>query len=94
MKVRKLLKWVAVESRLFTSAAYRREKHELYLRFQDGNIYRYFDCPQQCYNDFLAAESKGRYFARNIRNQFRYEQVYRAWPAQHPEILKQSGVSG
>jgi hypothetical protein len=69
------VEWKAVESSLFTSAAYRAEARQLYLRFRDGKIYRYFDVPVQVYDAFLAAESKGRYFAGHIRNVFRYERV-------------------
>lgn len=71
------LEWVPVDSRLFTSAAYRDDVRQLYLRFRDGDIYRYFDCPAPVYREFLKAESKGRYFARHIRNRFRHELVYR-----------------
>ena len=67
--------WKAVESRLFTAAAYRPEARQLYLRFRDGNIYRYFDCTAEMYESFLAAESKGRYFSSHIRDRFRYEHV-------------------
>jgi hypothetical protein len=69
------LEWEAVESSVFTCAAYRPEARQLYLRFRDGNIYRYFDCTLEMYEAFLAAESKGRFFARHIRSWFRYEQV-------------------
>jgi len=67
--------WQAVESGLFSAAAYRPEARQLYLRFRDGNIYRYFDCTAEIYDGFLAAESKGRYFSSHIRDRFRYEQV-------------------
>ena len=67
--------WVPLESRVLTSAAYRAGARQLYLRFHDGNIYRYFDCPRTVYGELLAAESKGRYFSQHIRNRFRYEQV-------------------
>ena len=58
------LEWVPVESGLFTAAAYRQEARQLYLRFRDGDIYRYFACPVSVYRAFLSAESKGRYFAQ------------------------------
>jgi len=67
--------WKAVESGLFTAAAYKPEERQLYLRFRGGNIYRYFDCTSEMYESFLAAESKGRYFSSHIRDRFRYEQV-------------------
>jgi hypothetical protein len=77
MVVVNALKWEAVESSVFTCAAYRPEARQLYLRFHDGDIYRYFDCTLEMYEAFLAAESKGRFFARQIRNRRRYEQVRR-----------------
>ena len=75
MGVLNAVTWKAVESSLFAAAAYRPEARQLYLRFRDGNIYRYFDCTAEMYESFLAAESKGRYFSSHIRNRFRYEQV-------------------
>jgi hypothetical protein len=69
--------WMPVESGLFSSAAYRAGVRQLYLRFQDGKIYRFFDCPVTVYNEFVAAASKGRYFSQQIRNHFRYEMVRR-----------------
>lgn len=71
------LEWVPVESGLFAAAAYRASARQLYLRFCNGDIYRYFECPVSAYQDFLAAESKGRYFSQHIRNRFRDELVYR-----------------
>ncbi len=67
--------WVPVESSVFTSAAYDEAQRQLYLRFQSGEIYRYFEFPRFQWDEFLAAESKGRYFAENIRSNFRYEQI-------------------
>ena len=75
MCVVKAVEWKAVDSSVFTAAGYRADAHQLYLRFHDGDIYRYFDVPAQSYEAFLAAESKGRYFSRHIRHGFRYEQV-------------------
>lgn len=76
MSVVSAVEWVTVESGLFTAAAYRKEVRQLYLRFRDGDIYRYFDCPVPVYKAFLTAESKGRYFSQKIRNRFRHELVY------------------
>ncbi len=71
------VEWVAVDSGLFTAAAYRKEKRQLYVRFREGDIYRYLDCPLPVYEEFLTAESKGRYFSHKIRNRFRHELVHR-----------------
>jgi hypothetical protein len=84
------LEWMPVESGLFTAAAYRDDVRQLYLRFRDGDIYRYFDCPVSVYREFLKTESKGRCFGQHIRNRFRYELVYRSdGSVRVPERLEQ-----
>jgi KTSC domain len=77
MGVVSAVEWMPIESGLFASAAYRAGVQQLYLRFQDGKIYRFFDCPVTVYNEFVVAASKARYFSQQIRNQFRYEMVLR-----------------
>lgn len=77
MQVVNALEWVPVESTVFTAAAYRADARQLYLRFRDGDTYRYFDFPVSVYTDFLGAESKGRYFSARIRNRFREELVHK-----------------
>src|ERR1051325_4309686 len=77
MGVVSAVEWMPVESGLFASAAYRASVRQLYVRFHDGKIYRFFDCPSTVYTEFVAAASKGSYFSRQIRNHFRYELVRR-----------------
>jgi hypothetical protein len=72
------MEWQYFESKLLAASAYDGEKHILYLRFRSGEVYRYFDVPQWQYQEFLAADSKGRYFGRNIRGCFRYERMRRS----------------
>jgi len=43
--------------------------------FRTGDVYRYFNFPEQQYREFLEAESRGRYFLSRIRNHFRYERL-------------------
>ena len=69
--------WTAVESSALQAAAYAGHQALLYLLFRSGEVYRYFDVPQWQYQEFLAADSKGRYFGRNIRGCFRYERMRR-----------------
>src|SRR5579863_7273131 len=77
MGVVSAVEWMPVESGLFSSTAYRARERQLYLRFHDGKIYRFFDCPVTVYNEFVAAASKARYFSQQIRSHFRYEMVRR-----------------
>jgi hypothetical protein len=69
------LNWVTVVSTVFTSAAYDEATRQLYLKFHSGKVYRYFECPAHQYDEFLAAESLGKYFHTHILGQFRDEEV-------------------
>jgi len=69
------MEWQPIESKLFVSAAYNAETHILYLRFRSGDVYRYFEFPEDQFKDFIKAESCGRYFLDQIRDQFRYERL-------------------
>ena len=69
------MEWQLLDSRMFLSAAYDAESYILYLRFRNGEVYRYFDFPQDRYRDFLNAESRGRHFLTHIRDRFRYERL-------------------
>lgn len=63
---------VPVKSTLLTSVAYDSTQSILRLVFRDGAIYRYLAVPSDVYRGLLAAESKGSYFNRLIRNRFVY----------------------
>jgi hypothetical protein len=69
------MEWQPLESKMFLSTAYDAENHILYLRFQSGDVYRYFEFPEDQYQDFLNAESHGNYFLNNIRDRFKYERL-------------------
>jgi hypothetical protein len=75
MSVGSAVEWVPLESSVFTAVAYRVGAQQLYLRFHEGYVYRFFACPRSVYKELLATESKGRYFAQHIRNGFRCERV-------------------
>jgi hypothetical protein len=69
--------WQLFDSSVFTAAAYLPARRMLYLRFCSGELYRYVDCPPDLYRDFLAADSKGQYFAHHIRDRFTCEHLPR-----------------
>ena len=69
------LEWQALESKLLAAVAYVAPRRRLYLRFNSGEVYRYFTFPAEQYQEFLAAESQGRYFLSHIRNCFPYERL-------------------
>jgi KTSC domain len=80
MAVVSAVDWVCVDSGLFRAVLYRLDVQQLYLRFRDGNAYRYFDCPESVYKEFVSAESKGRYFSQHICDHYQYEMIHRKHP--------------
>ena len=62
------LDWQPVESKLLAAAAYVAARRVLYLRLQIGDVYRYFIFPAGQYQEFLDADSQGRYFLSHVRN--------------------------
>ena len=71
------LDWRPLESKLLAAAAYEAPRRILYLRFHSGDVYRYFTFTAKQYQDFLDAESQGRYFLSHIRNHFPYQRLPR-----------------
>lgn len=47
----------------------------LQVGLRTGRNYDYFDVPAGIYRELLAAESKGRYYNRHIRNDFLSKEV-------------------
>jgi hypothetical protein len=71
------LDWKPIESRLLAAAAYVGTRRRLYLRFTSGEVYRYYTFPADKYQEFLDAESQGRYFLSHIRSHFPYQKLPR-----------------
>ncbi len=70
------MRWTTLESKMLSAVAYQDSKQMLYLRFRNtGEVYRYFEFPAACYQSFLSAESRGRFFRAHIRDHFRYERM-------------------
>jgi KTSC domain len=59
-----------LDSTTLASAAYDTTTGLLELEFRSGALYRYFSVPASLYCDLLAADSKGRFFNRFIRDGF------------------------
>ena len=47
----------------------------LELEFHSGATYRYFAVPEAVFQGLIAAESKGAYFNRNLRNCFPFQRL-------------------
>lgn len=40
------------------------------VQFSNGGLYEYAGVPVSTWNEFMGAESKGKYFAQNIKGKF------------------------
>jgi KTSC domain-containing protein len=63
---------VGVSSETIASVGYDSDSSTLEIEFVSGAIYQYYGVPHTVYEELMGAESHGRYFVGNIRNDFRY----------------------
>ena len=66
---------VAVQSSLLSSVGYNPEASTLLLELRDGALYQYSEVPAEIHHNLLAAESKGNYFNRRIRDHFQHKLI-------------------
>lgn len=65
----------SVASSSIAAIGYNAEERALWVQFVSGRTYRYDDVPQATYEAFLRADSKGRFFNREIRDTYPYTPV-------------------
>ena len=64
-----------VTSSNVASVGYDQNTLTLEVEFHSGAVYQYFDVPEAVYQEFMAADSLGRYLNQNIKNSYRYAQI-------------------
>lgn len=64
-----------VVSESIAAIGYDDDAEVLEVEFATGAVYRYSGVPQDVYEDFRQAPSKGAYFNRRIRDAYPFEQV-------------------
>lgn len=60
---------IQVQSQAIKSIAWDQRLGVLSIEFSSG-IYKYYGVPQTVVDEFFLAESKGKYFNKNIKNQY------------------------
>ena len=66
---------VPVDSSNIRSIGYDFDTQILEIEFLSGGIYRYSNVPSNIHDELMAADSKGRYFAANIKEQYTTEKI-------------------
>ncbi|MBU3946965.1 MAG: KTSC domain-containing protein [Proteobacteria bacterium] len=59
-----------IESSMLRSIGYDPDSSTLLLEFNNGAVWQYFDFPESLWYEFESAESKGKFFLREIKNQY------------------------
>ena len=65
-----------VSSGQIRSIGYDEAARTLEVEFTSGGVYVYRDVPPEAYQDFMNADSKGRYFAIFVRANYEYERLH------------------
>jgi hypothetical protein len=69
------MSWIPLNSTAIHAARYVQAESLLELEFCDGAIYRSCAVPEPTFQEFLQAESKGRYFNLHLRKKFVFDIV-------------------
>lgn len=64
-----------IESSMLRSAGYDPNTSTLELEFNNGAVWQYYDFPESLWYEFDTADSKGKFFHREIKNQYSESRV-------------------
>ncbi len=68
------MKITPVSSSDLASVGY--ENGKLYISFNSGGLYEYYNVPESVYNGLISAASHGRYFHSNIKGVYSYKRIH------------------
>lgn len=71
------MKREVVDSSMLASIGYDQKKKILEVEFNHGAIYEYYDVEKETYGELMKADSHGRYFLHNIRNDYDCSRIRR-----------------
>lgn len=66
---------IPVTSSNVSAIGYDADTQTLGIKFSSGTVYHYAGVPKDVYDDFVNAESIGRFFAMNIRSHYEHAKV-------------------
>jgi KTSC domain len=68
------------ESSHIAAVGYDPSKKTLRIRFKIGSVFDYHDVPPQVHSDLVSAKSAGKFFHRQIRNNYKWDKVLNEEP--------------
>jgi hypothetical protein len=66
---------IPVSSSNIVSIGYDPETRDLEVEFKGGSAYRHAEVPQEIYDGFMAADSKGGFYHANIKGKFGHKKL-------------------
>ena len=66
---------IPVVSSNVKSVGYDPAESVLEVEFNSGALYQYYDVPEEVYNDFMVAASKGKFLWNHIRDVYEYDRI-------------------
>ena len=67
------MKMIPVSSSNIAEIGY--EDNTLYVRFNNGALYAYYNVPEIVYSSLMSAPSHGKYLAQHIKGAYRYQRI-------------------
>ena len=67
------MKMIPVYSSNINSVGY--ENNTLYIQFNNGSVYAYYNVPESVYRGLMNASSHGKYHAAYIKNSYSYKRI-------------------
>lgn len=64
-----------VESSMIRSIGYDANNSTLEIEFNSGAVWQYFDFPESLWYEFETSDSQGKFFHREIKNQYSESRV-------------------
>lgn len=66
---------VPVNSSNILEIGYDPSTQTLEILFKNGNIYQYFDVPQNVHDSLISASSMGQFLSKEIKGNYRYARI-------------------
>lgn len=71
----KKIKMHKVISDMIASIGYDKDDESLYMEFHNGQVYEYYDVPENVFNNLKETKSPGTYFYKAIRSEFEFTRI-------------------
>lgn len=63
------------DSSFITNVSWNEDSESLYVKFNSGTTWVYYEVKQETYNRLIRSVSVGEYFNKNIRNKYSSERI-------------------